>query len=53
MSKVASPCIHGNENPNGKGKENGKAIPLQAWTGPEGSRSLRLRDLKRVATCRW
>jgi len=24
----------------GKGK--GKAIPLQAWTGPEGSRSLRL-----------
>jgi len=26
----------------------GKAIPLQAWTGPEGSRSLRLPDLKRI-----
>ena len=26
----------------GKGK--GKAIPLQAWTGPEGSRRLRLPD---------
>jgi len=25
-----------------KGK--GKAIPLQAWTGPEGSRRLRLPD---------
>jgi hypothetical protein len=24
----------------------GKAIPLQAWTGPEGSRRLRLPDLK-------
>jgi hypothetical protein len=25
-----------------KVKGKGKAIPLQAWTGPEGSRSLRL-----------
>jgi len=24
----------------------GKAIPLQAWTGPEGSGRLRLPDLK-------
>jgi hypothetical protein len=24
------------------GDKTGKAIPLQAWTGPEGSRSLRL-----------
>jgi len=24
----------------------GKAIPLQAWTGSEGSRSLRLPDFK-------
>jgi len=30
----------------GKGK--GKAIPLQAWTGPEGSRRLRLPDFKTV-----
>jgi len=31
---------------NGKGK--GKAVPLQAWTGSEGSRKLRLPDF--VAT---
>jgi hypothetical protein len=29
-------------------KEKDKAIPLQAWTGPEGSRRLRLRDFKAV-----
>jgi len=28
----------------------GKAIPLQAWTGPEGSRRLRLPDFKTVHT---
>jgi len=28
----------------------GKAIPLQAWTGPESSRSLRLPDFKTVNT---
>jgi hypothetical protein len=33
---------------NGKGK--GKAIPLQALTGPEGSRRLRLPDFKTIAT---
>jgi hypothetical protein len=26
----------------------GKAIPLQAWTGPEGSRSLRLPVFKPI-----
>jgi hypothetical protein len=26
----------------------GKAIPLQAWTGPEGSRMLRLPDFKTI-----
>jgi len=31
-----------------KGK--GKAIPLQAWTGPEDSRRLRLTDFKTVGT---
>jgi hypothetical protein len=31
-----------------KGK--GKAIPLQAWTGPEDSRRLRLPDFKTVVT---
>jgi hypothetical protein len=27
-----------------------KAIPLQAWTGPEGSSSLRLPDFKTIGT---
>jgi len=27
----------------------GKAIPLQAWTGPEGSNRLRLPDFKKSA----
>ena len=31
-----------------KGK--GKAIPLQAWTGPEGSRRLRFPDFKTIGT---
>ena len=30
-----------------------KAIPLQAWTGPEGSRRLRLPDFKIIGTWRW
>jgi len=31
---------------NGKGK----AIPLQAWTGPEGSRRMRLPDFMTIGT---
>jgi hypothetical protein len=31
-----------------KGKD--KAIPLQAWTGHEGSRRLRLQDFKTIST---
>ena len=27
-----------------------KAIPLQFWTGPEGSRKLRLPDFKTIGT---
>ena len=34
-----------------KGK--GKASPLQTWTGPEGSRKLRLPDFKTIGTWRW
>ena len=30
--------------------KNGKAIPIQAWTGPEGSGRLRLPDFKTVGT---
>jgi hypothetical protein len=33
-----------------KSKGKGKAIPLQAWTGPEDSRRLRLPDFKTVGT---
>ena len=33
--------------------QKGKAIPLQAWTGPEGSRRLRLPDFKTFGTYRW
>jgi len=32
------------------GKVNGKSIPLQAWTDPEGSRRLRLPDFKTFDT---
>jgi len=31
-----------------KGK--GKAIPLEAWTGPEGSRRMRLPDFKTIGS---
>jgi len=31
----------------------GKAIPLQVWTCPEGSRRSRLPDFKTVGTWRW
>jgi len=30
-----------------------KAIPLQAWTCPKGSRRLRLPDFKTIGTWRW
>ena len=33
-----------------KGKVKVKQYPLQAWTGPEGSRSLRLPDFKTIGT---
>jgi hypothetical protein len=31
----------------------GKALPLQAWTGPESSRSLKHPDFKTISTRRW
>ena len=34
-------------------KVKGKAIPLQAWTSPEGSRRLRFPDFKTFGTWRW
>jgi hypothetical protein len=32
----------------GNGKAKGTAIPLQAWTGPEGFRRSRLPDFKTI-----
>jgi len=34
-------------------KVKGTAIPLLAWTGPEGSRRLSFSDFKTVGTWRW
>jgi len=31
----------------------GEAIPLQAWTGPEGSRRSRLPDVQTIGTWKW
>jgi len=31
----------------------GKATPLQGWTGPEGSRRLKLPDFRTFSTRRW
>jgi len=36
-----------------KKKERKKAISVQAWTGHEVSRRLRLPDFKRIGTIRW
>jgi len=33
-----------------QGKDKGKAIPLQAWTDLEGSRSMRLPDIQIIGT---
>jgi hypothetical protein len=33
-----------------KGKGKGKAIPLQPWTGYEGSRRMRLPDFRTIGT---
>jgi len=35
------------------GKDKGKAIPVQGWTGPEGSRTLTFKDFKTIGTWRW
>jgi hypothetical protein len=40
-------------NSKSKSKAKGKAIPLQALTGPEDSRRLRLPDFKTIGTRRW
>jgi len=39
-----------NKNNKLKCTSKGKAIPLQAWTGPKGSNRLRLPDFKTIGT---
>jgi len=34
-------------------KAKGKAIPIQAWTGPEHSRRFRFPDFQTIGTGRW
>jgi len=36
-----------------KNKGKGTANPVRAWRGPEGSRKLRVPDLKIIGTRRW
>jgi len=43
-------CIIFRESYPLKGKGKGKAIPLNAWTGPAGPRRLRLPDFKTIDT---
>jgi hypothetical protein len=48
LNPSASNCVRKR-----KGKGEGKAIPLQDWTGPESSRRLMLPDFKTIGTWRW
>jgi len=41
-----------NQDPHEVGKGKGQAIPLQAWTGPEGSTRFRLPDFNTIGTWR-
>ena len=56
IQRITTNCSHGSRqeglesnpaSPECKGK--GKAVPLQAWTGPEGSRKLRFPDFVTTA----
>ena len=46
LSSVACPALPHSFKLSHKGK--GKAIPLESWTGPEGSRRLRLPNFKTI-----
>jgi hypothetical protein len=43
-------CMQHNRNELRVIKDKDRAIPLQAWTGPEGSRRLSLPDFKTIST---
>ena len=48
---IISPNVNSTTQPKGKGK--GKAIPVEAWTDPEGYRRLRFPDSMTVGAWRW
>ena len=54
MNKYKSNCISGKKKKKLKQKikTKGEAIPLQAWTGPEGSRRQKLPDFKTIGILR-
>ena len=51
-NKLVSPnhCFRRKRKVEKRGKGKGKAIPLEAWTGPEGSSRMRLPDFKTIGT---
>ena len=53
MSSVVTECYTAKTHQIYKYKAKEKAIPLQASTGPEGSRRLSLPDFKTIGTWRW
>jgi hypothetical protein len=46
---VSNLAVQVKNNRYGANKGKGKAVPLQAWSGPEGSRKLRFPDLMTTA----
>jgi len=50
LSRYTDCAILANLKHYGLYRGKGKAIPLQAWSGPEGSRRLRLPDFKTIGT---
>jgi len=42
-------ALNGAQLPPSRSSHKGKAVPLQAWTGPEGSRKLRFPDFVKTA----
>jgi len=43
-------ALESTQLPTEMSKGKGKTVPLEAWTGPEGSRRLRLPDFKTIGT---
>ena len=44
-----NPISEPRRHPNKLSKGKGKAVPLQAWSGPEGSRKLKFQDFMTTA----